>query len=146
MRSFSKIHGLAALRCGWAYGHADIVAALHKVGGAFNVSALAQAAAKAALLDLPHEQRARVHNTRERVWLAAQLKASGIDVVPSVGKFLMLRFEADTACAGALGALQEQGVSVLPLVRYGLPQAIRATIGTREQNEAVVAALCGDTA
>lgn len=143
LRTFSKIHGLAALRCGWGYGHASIVDALHKVRGAFNVSAVAQAAAHVAIADMRHEHMARAHNTEWRQWLQDRLLASGHIVIPSVCNFLVVRFDRVDDCRTAHAALAERGVLVMPLSRYGLPEALRVTIGTREANEAVAAALCG---
>lgn len=120
-----------------------IVEALHKVRGAFNVSAVAQAAARVAIADVRHEHMARAHNTEWRQWLQARLLASGHIVIPSDCNFLVVRFESVDACRAAHAALAERGVLVMPLGGYGLPEALRITIGTREANEAVAAALCG---
>lgn len=143
LRTFSKIHGLAALRCGWGYGAAGIVGALHKVRGAFNISAPAQAAASVAVADFMHEQHARAHNTCCRAWLQERLVKSGLRVIPSVCNFLTVFFEDAHSRRDAVAALAQRGVLVLQLTGYGLPNALRITIGKEDANRAVVDALCG---
>jgi histidinol-phosphate aminotransferase len=142
LRTFSKIHGLAALRCGWGYGDLDLVNALHKVRGAFNVSAPAQIAATAAIQDQVHEASARAHNTRWRAWLAAQLTNAGYRVCPSATNFLMVVFDDAQRCQDACAQLRRHGVLALSLGGYGLPQAMRITVGTEDANRTVVRALC----
>ena len=68
-RTFSKIHGLAALRLGWMYGPTHVVDAVHRIRGPFNVNAAAIAAGIAAIADAPHVERARAHNERWLAWL-----------------------------------------------------------------------------
>lgn len=141
LRTFSKIHGLAGLRCGWGYADLEIVQTLHKVRGAFNVSHVAQAAAAAAITDIAHEARAREHNTQWLAWLTESLTAHGLDVVPSACNFLVVRFRDEAACKSATIALGEHGVLVMPLAGYGLPEAMRISIGTAEANHAVASVL-----
>lgn len=143
LRTFSKIHGLAALRCGWGYAAAPIVGALHKIRGAFNVGAIAQAAAAAAVCDVLHERRARAHTIRWREWLTQRLGAAGYTVIPSVTNFIVVRFEDAARCSEALADLGTLGVLAMPLAGYGLPEALRITIGTAQANELVASALCG---
>jgi histidinol-phosphate aminotransferase len=143
LRTFSKIHGLAALRCGWGYAAAPVIEALHKIRGAFNVGTIAQAAAIAAVSDVVHERRARVHTTRWREWLAQRLGAAGYTVIPSVTNFIVVRFEDAGRCSEALAELGHRGVLAMPLTGYGLPEALRITVGTAEANELVANALCG---
>lgn len=145
LHTFSKIHGLAGLRCGWGYGAPALIETLHKVRGAFNVSTVAQSAATAAIGDLAHERQAREHNTHWLAWLSAQLEAAGLDVIPSVCNFLVARFKDVPACQAAVDALAAQSVLAMGLSGYGLPQALRITVGTSEANHAVVKALTGKT-
>jgi len=142
LRTFSKIHGLAALRCGWGYGALELINVLNKVRGAFNVSTPAQVAATAAIQDLVHEARAREHNLKWREWLAAQLSDAGYQVCPSATNFLMIEFDDIHHCHRAAAQLQQQGVLALSLGGYGLPQAMRITVGAESANRAVVRALC----
>jgi histidinol-phosphate aminotransferase len=141
LRTFSKIHGLAALRVGWGFGAPALIETLHKVRGAFNVGSVSQAAATAAIGDVAHEQRARDHNERWLPWLSWQLARLGLDIVPSVCNFVVVRFASAEDCKAGAAALERHGVMTMPLGGYGLPQAMRITIGTAEANEAVVAAL-----
>ena len=141
LRTFSKIHGLAALRCGWGYAARDLVDTLHKVRGAFNVSSVAQAAAAAAIADEAHVRRAREHNTKWLAWLSDRLRHAGLEVIPSVCNFLVVRFQDAAACQAALEALGRHSVLAMPLAGYGLPEALRITIGTEPANRAVAEAL-----
>lgn len=141
LRTFSKIHGLAGLRCGWGYAAQHLVDTLHKVRGTFNVGNVAQAAAAAAIADREHVQRAREHNTRWLHWLTDRLAASRLDVVPSACNFLMVRFGGESACRDATAALRRRGLLVMPLTGYGLPDAARISIGTEEANRAVAETL-----
>src|SRR5215469_12622173 len=70
-RTFSKIHGLAALRLGWMYGPAHVVDAVNRIRGPFNITGPAIAAGVAAIEDLEHQERSREHNTRWLNWLTA---------------------------------------------------------------------------
>lgn len=142
-RTFSKVHGLAALRVGWAYGPEVVVDALNRVRGPFNVSTPAQAAAIAAIEDQDHVARAVAHNEEWRDRLAREIGALGIEVVPSVANFLLLRFpgSAGATAAAADAYLQAQGLILRPTVSYNLPDCLRLTVGLAEDNQAVVAAL-----
>src|SRR6202167_4571410 len=91
-RTFSKIHGLAALRLGWMFGPAHIVDAVNRIRGPFNVNAPAIAAGIAAIADLEHQERAREHNTRWLAWLVAEIERLGLKVTPSVANFLLIHF------------------------------------------------------
>jgi histidinol-phosphate aminotransferase len=141
LRTFSKIHGLAGLRCGWGYGAIELVNVLHKVRGAFNVSSMAQAAAAAAIADEDHVRRAREHNTQWLAWLSDRLARAGLKVIPSVCNFLVVRFADAAACQSALVALGRHGVLAMPLTGYRLLEAMRITIGTEAANRAVAEAL-----
>ena len=150
-RTFSKIHGLAALRLGWAYCPAAVADVLNRVRGPFNVCQPALAAGVAALNDRAHVDRSRRHNTRWRTWLAEQLTDMGLHAYPSVGNFLLVRFPADTAHAApaALRYLKENGILVREMGIYGLPECLRITIGdeadTRDAAMALARFMAGET-
>src|SRR5580693_8921792 len=91
-RTFSKIHGLAALRLGWLFGPAHVIAAINRIRGPFNVSAPAIAAGIAAIEDSEHQERSREHNTRWLAWLAQEFGKLGLKVTPSVANFLLIHF------------------------------------------------------
>lgn len=142
-RTFSKIHGLAALRLGWAYCPAEVADVLNRIRGPFNVSAPAIAAGVAAIEDRAHEEKAVVHNDRWLPWLTAEIEKLGLKVTPSVANFLLVHFpKADGRTAEAADAfLKSRGIIVRRVAGYGLPDALRMTVGTESDNRAVVAAL-----
>src|SRR5690242_19902875 len=77
-RTFSKIHGLAALRLGWMFGPAHVVDAINRIRGPFNVNAPAIAAGVAAMRDIAHVERSRAHNTQWLGWLSDEISKLGL--------------------------------------------------------------------
>lgn len=141
-RTFSKIYGLAALRLGWAYGPEGVIDVLNRVRGPFNVNAPAQAAGIAALRDVAWTDKARSHNDTELPRLTQAISGLGITVAPSVGNFLLLRFPGGAMQAKAADEhLRRQGLILRAMAGYGLPDCLRLTIGTLEENARVLAAL-----
>jgi histidinol-phosphate aminotransferase len=143
IRTFSKIHGLAALRLGWAYGPPAVIDVLNRVRGPFNVGAAAQAAGVAALGDQAHVDAARTHNDIWQPWFTERVRALGLAVVPSVGNFVLVQFpgEAKRGADAAERFLKGRGILVRRMGGYGLPDALRITIGLEHEMRAVVAAL-----
>ena len=142
-RTFSKVFGLAALRLGWAYCPPGVADVLNRIRGAFNVSAPAIAAGVAAIEDAAHLEAAVAHNDRWLPWLTVELTALGLAVTPSAGNFLLVHFpgsEGRTASA-ADAYLLSQGFVLRRMDGYGLPQALRLSVGSEEANRGVVAAL-----
>jgi histidinol-phosphate aminotransferase len=142
-RTFSKAHGLAALRVGWAYGPDKVVDALNRVRGPFNVSTAAQAAAVAAIKDRTHVAEAVSHNAKWLAWLAERISATGLNVRSSVANFLLIEFlpEGPKTAAAADTFLMSKGVILRGVAAYGLPHCLRISVGTEEANHAAVAAL-----
>jgi len=141
-RTFSKIHGLSALRLGWAYCPAAVVEVLNRLRGPFNVSQAALAAGCAALADQAHVARSLAHNAAQRTRLAADLTALGLDPRPSLGNFLLVRFPDGAAAAEKTHkALKGRGILVRAMGAYGLPDCLRITIGTEDEVRACVDAL-----
>jgi histidinol-phosphate aminotransferase len=142
-RTFSKIHGLAAVRLGWMFGPAHIVAAINRIRGPFNVSAPAIAAGIAAIEDQEHQERSREHNTRWLAWLAQEIEKLGLQVTPSVANFLLIHFpETKGRTAHEADAfLTARGLILRQVGVYKLPNALRISVGTEEANRLVVAAL-----
>ena len=92
-RTFSKIHGLAALRVGWMFGPAHIVDAVNRIRGPFNVSTPGDAAAGiAAIEDTAHSRCRSAHNEKWRDWLTEEIGKLGLKVTPSVGNFILIHF------------------------------------------------------
>lgn len=138
-RTFSKAHGLAGLRVGYACAHPRLAAVLERVRESFNVSLPALAAATAALGDAAHVAAVRNANAIERDWLAAQLRARGLSVGRSQGNFLLVDFARPAAAIEA--ALVASGVVPRPMAGYGLPECLRLTVGRRDDSQALLAAL-----
>jgi len=141
LRTFSKIFGLAALRLGWAYGPPAIIDVLNRMRGPFNTTAPAQAAGIAALGDDDHVRASREHNSRWLAWLTQQIGGLGLEVPPSAGNFVLVRFADKAKADAAFKALWARGIIARPMGAYGLPESIRVTVGLEEENRALVDAL-----
>jgi histidinol-phosphate aminotransferase len=132
LRTFSKIFGLASLRVGYGYASPALAALLNRVRQPFNVNAIGQAAAMAALDDTEFAARNARDNRAGLAQLAAALAARGVETVPSEANFLLVKVGDG---GRVFAALQKRGVIVRPLKPYGLPEWIRVTVGTAAQNE-----------
>ena len=142
-RTFSKIFGLAGLRLGWAYAPPAIADVLRRYKGPFNVSAPAEAAATAALADTGFIDHSVQHNSEWREYLTKEFKGIGVEVPPSASNFIMLLFPEDEGrtAADAQKFLLDRNIFLQPLVRWGIPNGIRMTIGLEEENKRVLAAM-----
>jgi histidinol-phosphate aminotransferase len=142
-RTFSKIYGLAGLRLGWMVGPAHVIDAVNRIRGPFNVSAPAIEAGVAAIADDAHVAEAVAHNERWLAWLTREIGALGLTVTPSVGNFILIHFPADAGrtAAEADAFLTKRGLIVRAVGAYGLPDALRMTVGDEEANRLVLGAL-----
>jgi len=141
-RTFSKIYGMGGMRLGWCYCPPAIADVLNRVRGPFNVSSAALVAGKAALDDTAYVALARQHNDYWRPWLAAELAKIGVATTPSVANFVLARFDKPGRDAAAANAfLKSRGIIVRAMGSYHLPDCLRITVGTGEENRAVVEAL-----
>jgi histidinol-phosphate aminotransferase len=142
-RTFSKIYGLAGLRLGWAYCPAAIADVLNRIRGPFNVTSAAIAAGVAAIEDTAHVDYSVAHNEKWLPWVTAEIEKLGLKVTPSVGNFVLIHFAAEGAhnAAAADAFLKTRGVIMRRVAGYGLPNALRMTIGTEADNRTVVEAL-----
>jgi histidinol-phosphate aminotransferase len=142
-RTFSKIHGLAALRLGWMVGPAHVIDAINRVRGPFNVNAAAIAAGVAAIGDAAHVDKAVAFNDHWLAWLTDELTKLGLTVTPSVGNFLLVHFPtiAGKTAADADAFLTARGLILRRMDSYKLPGALRLSIGTEEANRLVVKTL-----
>jgi histidinol-phosphate aminotransferase len=142
-RTFSKIHGLAALRLGWMFGPPHVVAAINRIRGPFNVNGPAIAAGIAAIEDHAHQERARQHNDRWLAWLAQEFEKLGLTATPSVANFLLIHFPETKGrtAKDADAFLTARGLILRQVGAYKLPNALRMSVGTEEANRLVVAAL-----
>ncbi len=139
LRTFSKIAGLAGLRVGYAVARPEVIEKLNRVRAPYNVNRLAQVAAVAALADREHwEQTVRLVR-EERRFLTAELTKRGLAVVTSQANFLLVKAGAETD--GFLERLLRSGILVRAGARVGFPGHLRITVGTRAQNERLLAVL-----
>lgn len=138
--TFSKIHGLAALRIGWMFGPAQIVDAVNRIRGPFNVSTPAMLAAVAAIEDTAHQAMSKQHTEKWRSWLTEEIGKLGLKVTPSVGNFVLIHFPTarGKTSTEADAFLTKRGLVLRALNNYGLPHALRMTIGTEEANRLVL--------
>jgi histidinol-phosphate aminotransferase len=142
-RTFSKIYGLAGLRLGWMVAPAEVVDAVNRIRGPFNVNAPALAAGAAAIADDGHVAAAVAHNEEWLAWLSREISALGLEVTPSVGNFVLIHFpvEPGRTARDADAFLTRRGLVLRGVGAYGLPNALRMTIGDAEANRLVVEAL-----
>lgn len=142
-RTFSKIFGLAGLRIGWAYCPAAVADALNRIRGPFNLSAPSIAAGAAAMDDVAHIEAAVRHNDAWLPWLTTEIGKLGLAVTPSVANFVLVHFPVEPGrdAAAADAFLKERGIILRRVAGYGLPGALRLTIGTEDENRKVLAAL-----
>jgi len=139
LRTFSKAHGLAALRIGYGIGPAELISYFANMQDAYAVSAVAQAAATAALDDEGHIYNALQQNATQAELLETELSKLGFHVLPTWANFLYCDLGED--CEAIARRLNEEGISILPLAAWGALTAARITIGTAEQNRALIASL-----
>jgi histidinol-phosphate aminotransferase len=138
LRTFSKIHGLAGLRIGYAVGPADLIEVLHKTRQPFNVNRIAQIGALAALDDNEHQSETKRMIDEGRAYLHEQFAKMKIPFVPGTANFVMVNVGDGHAI---FEELLGQGIIVRPLKAYNLPEWVRVSVGTMEENKKLVAAL-----
>ena len=138
-RTFSKAYGLAGLRIGYMVSNAQIAALINTLRAPFNVNAVAQAAAIAALNDSEHLHKVVQVNNAERERYAAYCKQQGLKMIPSSANFVAVDFARDAQ--PIYQYLLEHGVIVRPVKGYGLDTILRISIGTPEQNDKLFALL-----
>ncbi len=139
LRTFSKAYGLAGLRCGYGIAHPDVIQAMERVRPPFNVTRAAQAAALAALGDHEHIARAVEVNRAGIAQIQAGLAGLPLDVMPSRGNFLLVHLHG--LAQPIHEALLRRGVIVRAMAGYELPQCLRISVGTQEENAIMLEAL-----
>lgn len=141
-RTFSKIHGLAGLRVGFGYAPLAVAEAVDRIRLPFNVSVPGIEAATAALDDAAHVEASRDLVDTWRPRLTQAIRGFGFEVFPSAGNFVLVRFPDEARPATkASDFLNGKGIIVRPVGGYGLPDCLRITVGTEDQNRAVIDAL-----
>ena len=138
-RTFSKAYGLAGMRVGYLVAHPSVVSVLERLRESFNVNNVALAGAAAALHDKAWLARVRAFNRAEREWLREELLERGYPCLPSQTNFLLCTLPR--AAARLERHLFERGVIVRPMGGYGLPRALRISVGSRAENRRLLRAL-----
>jgi histidinol-phosphate aminotransferase len=138
MRTFSKIYGLAGLRLGYGIGHPDLIAAFEKIRQPFNINAIAQAGALAALDDVEHMRKTRANNFTGLTVYEKTFQEMNLEFIPSAANFILVRVGDGQKI---FEALQRQGVIVRPMGGYQLGEWVRITVGTPKENERCLGAL-----
>ena len=142
-RTFSKIHGLAALRIGWCYCPPGVADVLNRIRGPFNLSSAAIAAGAAAMDDAAHVEAAKLHNDEWLPWVSSELRALGLEVTPRVANFVLFHFPSGErfTAEGADAFLKSRGVILRKVGAYGFPNALSMTIGSGDDNKRTLEAL-----
>jgi len=138
-RTFSKIYGLAGLRIGYSISHPNISDILNRVRQPFNTNMIAQAAALAALQDEDHIISSVKLNNSGLTQLVAGFNKLNLKHIPTIANFISVDIKTDAA--PVYEALLKEGVIVRPVANYNMPEYLRITVGTEEQNKRVLQAL-----
>jgi histidinol-phosphate aminotransferase len=138
-RTFSKVYGLAGLRVGYGVSTPEVADYLNRVRPPFNVNQLALVAAEHALKDKEHLSKSVEFNREGMKQLVAAFEQLGIEYIPSVGNFISAKMPRSGKAV--FDALLREGVIVRPVDNYGMPDYLRITIGTKEENNKFITAL-----
>jgi len=142
-RTFSKIYALGGVRLGWAYCPEAVADVLNRIRPPFNVTSAAQGAGIAAVNDVEFLTRSRDHNTAWLTWLSDRLAEAGLDVVPSIGNFVLVRFPEDGGhdAQSAMKFLASRGIIPRSTASAGIPDGIRITVGVEDEMRLTMAAI-----
>lgn len=138
LRTFSKIQGLAGLRIGYGLGPAPLIEVLQKTRQPFNANAVAQAGATAGLQDEEHQRRTKQVTDEGRAYLQDQFAKMKLEFVPSHANFVLVRVGDGDA---VFRKMLDKGVIIRAMAEYKLPEWVRISVGTMEQNRRCIAAL-----
>jgi histidinol-phosphate aminotransferase len=139
LRTFSKAASLAGIRVGYAVAEPDAVALMNRIRQPFNVNALGQAAALAALEDDTHVVECVRMNEAGKAYLTDEFRTLGIKAVPSRANFILV--DVGRNASDIYQKLLHEGVIVRPMTSFGMETALRITIGTPEENRRLVKGL-----
>ncbi len=138
-QTFSKVYALAGLRIGYSISSPEIADVLNRVRQPFNTNLLAQEAAIASLDDTDHVLKSVAMNSAGKVLLQNAFADMNLNYLPSMGNFIAVNVQQDGMAL--YNKLLQQGVIVRPVANYGMPEFLRITIGTGEQNQRFVETL-----
>ena len=141
-KSFSKIQGLASARIGYGIAQPELIEVLNRIRQPFNVNSFAQELACEAINDKEHiQQKHRFKSMQRETFLFTELTQLGLECIPSVGNFIS--FKGNFNGKEMFTSLMEKGVVVRPIDLYGMPDFLRVTIGTHQENVRFLAELKG---
>jgi histidinol-phosphate aminotransferase len=142
-RTFSKLYGLAGLRIGWMVGSEAVCDVINRIRGPFNTALMQQLVGAAAVRDRDHFWAAVKHNSEWLPWVTAEIRKTGLRVDDSVANFVLIHFpsQGEKTAARADAFLKQGGVILRGVASYGLPDCLRMTVGTEEQNRLAVSLL-----
>ena len=135
LRTFSKVYGLAGFRIGYGFAHHKLIDNLMKVKLPFEPSSISQSAALVALNDSEHLKKTILLNSKEIKVVCNHLDKINLKYIPSVANFITIVFDCRDNVINLVQYLLENGIIVRDLIGFGLPQCIRVTIGTKQENE-----------
>lgn len=138
-RTFSKAYGLAALRVGYGISHPTIADYINRIRQPFNVNAIAQAVATAVLDDAFYLEQSIQHNATGLKMLTTGIEKLGLQYIPSVGNFMCIDF--NQSAGNIYQALLQKGIIVRPVANYNMPNHLRVSVGTTEENQVFLNAL-----
>jgi len=138
-QTFSKVYALAGLRVGYSISHPEIAGILNRVRQPFNTNMLAQAAAIAALDDMEHVSKSVQMNRAGKSFLEKSFNEMGLNYLPSMGNFISVNVKQNGVAL--YQKMLHHGVIVRPVANYAMPEYLRITIGTEQQNERFVETL-----
>jgi len=138
-RTFSKIFGLAGLRIGYGLSSPEIADFLNRVRQPFNTNVLAQVAAIAAINDDDHVRQSVEMNQTGLAYLMDACKLRGLSYIPSAGNFLAINFSRPAQAL--FESMMQLGVIVRPIGNYGMPDYLRVTVSTEEENRLFIAVM-----
>jgi len=132
-QTFSKVYALAGLRIGYSISNPEIADVLNRVRQPFNTNMLAQSAAIASLNDVDHVHKSVAMNTAGKTFLQKAFTEMNLNYLPTMGNFISVNVKQDGLAL--YKKLLQQGVIVRPVTNYAMPEYLRITIGTQQQNE-----------
>jgi len=138
-QTFSKVYALAGLRIGYSISNPEIADILNRVRQPFNTNTLAQSAAIASLDDVEHVAKSVAMNNAGKSFLQNAFSDMALDYLPTMGNFISVNVKQNGLAL--YEKLLQQGVIVRPVANYAMPEYLRITIGTQQQNERFVEAL-----
>jgi histidinol-phosphate aminotransferase len=139
LRTFSKFHGLAGLRIGYGIGRKELIQYMFRTKLPFNVNRLAQAGARAAINDNKFLDKTFKNNVEGKKYLYEELDKLGLEYKKSESNFICINLKRSSDVV--FMEMMKQRIIIRPLTSFGLPEHIRVSIGTRDQNKRFIAAL-----